>query len=564
MWTHFIINGKDVFVHNVVRKTRDFIEGGDLLPRRGRVIVGLSGGPDSVALLRILLELRERGGADREIFAAHLDHGIRKRAARLDARFCRELCARLSVPFIEKSADVPALAKKDRLSVEEAARQARFDFFAEVVKEVLQGGDSHLLRTFPPTHSLISGGAGTRNSSESTSLAHSVRLRSVIQNCSFRKGDSHRAASRPVAVALGHQLDDQAETVLLRVFRGTGVPGLGGIPPARELKIRGVRAPVRLVRPLLAVSREEILGYLRDIRQPYRIDRSNTSAQYTRNRIRNEVLPLLKKRFNPNVARALANLADISRQWTKTLEGLGRCDLLYAAEGEPLERWTGEGRVRLHADALAELQPPVGQHVLRSILHALKIPLKKMKAEHFRRVLALAAAPAPRTVQLPGNLDARREKEWLVLEKRPPRGPLSPRRKKGAVLKTGRVNELPGFGLEIIIKRLPVSSGALKNFVREKSPLEEMLDSDRLNPPLRAGHPREGDVFQPLGHSREAPLARFLAKQGLSAAERARVVVVADGRRIVWVVGLRISENVKVTRKTRRIIYLCARARRTK
>ncbi|MFH1550789.1 MAG: tRNA lysidine(34) synthetase TilS [Planctomycetota bacterium] len=525
----------------MVRKTRDFIEGGDLLPRRGCVIVGLSGGPDSVALLRILLELCERGGADRGILAAHLDHGIRRRAARLDARFCRELCARLSVPFIEKSADVPALAKKGRLSIEEAARQARFDFFEEVVKKVLQSGDSHCV------------------------------------------------------VALGHQLDDQAETVLLRVFRGTGVPGLGGIPPARDLKIKGVRVPVRLVRPLLAVSREEILGYLRDIRQPYRIDKSNVSAQYTRNRVRYEVLPLLKKCFNPNVARALANLADISRQWAKTLEGLGRCDLLYVVEGEPLERWTGEGRVRLNADALAELQPPVGQHVLRSILHALKIPLKKMKAEHFRRVLALAAAPAPRTVQLPENLDARREKEWLVLEKRPPRGPLSPRRRKGAVLKTGRVNELPGFGLKITIGRLPVlqmrssrsanargvrplPSGrrvgppprcltpsqpvwpdALKKFVREKSPLEEMLDSDRLTPPLRARHPREGDVFQPLGHSREAPLTRFLAKQGLPAAERARVVVVADRKRIVWVVGLRISENVKVTQKTRRAIYLCAR-----
>ncbi len=538
-------------MHNVVRKTRDFIEGGDLLPRRCCVIVGLSGGPDSVALLRILLELRERGNADREIFAAHLDHGIRRRAARLDARFCKQLCARLCVPFIEKSVDVPALAKKSRLSIEEAARQARFDFFGEVVKSVC--------------------------------------------------GDSHRAAPRrlppkqSVVVALGHQLDDQAETVLLRIFRGTGVLGLGGIPPARELKIRGARKPVRLVRPLLAVSREEILRYLRDIRQPFRTDRSNLSTQYTRNRIRREVLPLLRKRFNPNVARALANLADISRQWTKTLEGLGRCDLLYAVEGEPLERWTSEGKVRLNADALAELQPAVGQHALRSILHALKIPLKKMKAEHFRRVLALAADTTRRTVQLPENLDARREKEWLVLEKRPPRGPLSPRRKKDAVLKTDRVNELRGFGLKITVRRLPVlqmrsrrSANArgvrplpsgrrvgppprcltpsqpvlpdvLKKFVREKSPLEEMLDLDRLTMPLHARHPREGDVFQPLGHSREAPLTRFLAKQGLSAAERARVVVVADRKRIVWVVGVRISENVKVTQKTRRAIYLCAR-----
>ena len=89
-----------------------------------------------------------------------------------------------------------------------------------------------------------------------------------------------------------------------------------------------------------------------------------------------------------------------------------------------------------------------------------------------------------------------------------------------------------------------------------------MLDLDSLTPPLRARHPREGDVFQPLGHSRDAPHARVLAKQGLSAAKRARVVVVADRKRIVWVVGLRISEDVKVTRKTRRIIYLCAREAR--
>ena len=492
-------------MHGIIRKTKDFITANNLLPQRCSIVVGLSGGPDSVALLRVLLELRDRNAAKWRIFAAHLNHGIRKREAELDARFCEECCSGPAVPFAGKFFDVPALAKKQRLSLEEAARQARFDFFADVARQIFRGDDR-----------------------------------------------------RPVIIATGHHLDDQAETVLLRILRGTGVLGLGGIPASRKLEISGIRKPTMLVRPLLAVSRDEILEYLRDIRQPYRTDRSNASVKYTRNRIRNEILPLLRRRINPRVTRALANLASIAQQWTQALEDLDRRDLLCEAEGEPKMMRAGKGAVRLSAKALAELPSAAGQHALRTILAAHKIPLKKMKAEHFRRILSLAADPAPRTAQLPDKLDARRDGGQLIIEGRAPVEPLPRRRKKSYALKLGRTNEISELGLRISVKALPLPRARRAKIPKKKTPLEEVIDDDKLSGPLRARFAEKGDVFRPLGHKGQTALSRFLAKQRLHSRRRKRTVVVCDKKRIVWVAGVRISEDVKVTDSTRRAIRLRA------
>jgi len=223
-----------------------------LLQRGETVLVGFSGGPDSVCLLHFLRHLA--GKKHFEILAVHVHHGLRGKAADADATFCRHLCKEWKVPFILKKKAVRALAKKLDLSIEHAARKARYEAFAEAARQT--------------------------------------------------------GASK---VALGHHLDDQAETVLLNLLRGTQPEGLCGIPLRRPLNKQ-----VEIVRPLLCITRAEVEEYLKENKLSYVTDETNTDETYRRNWVRAELLPLLAKR-QPQIRQHLALMAErLSRKLNKT------------------------------------------------------------------------------------------------------------------------------------------------------------------------------------------------------------------------------------------------------
>lgn len=219
--------------------------------KRGEtVLAGLSGGPDSVCLLHFLSKLA--GKKRFELYAVHVNHGLRGADADADEKFCRALCKRLDVPLITKKKAVRALAKKLDLSPEHAARKARYAAFAETAKKT---------------------GA--------------------------------------VKIALGHHLDDQAETVLLNLLRGTRAEGLCGIPASRPLN-----KTVQIVRPLLCITRAEVEEYLRENKLRAVTDQSNFDDAFTRNWIRHELLPLMETK-QPQIRRHLAAMAE---QLTKRLK----------------------------------------------------------------------------------------------------------------------------------------------------------------------------------------------------------------------------------------------------
>ena len=166
----------------------------------------------------------------------------------------------------------------------------------------------------------------------------------------------------PSFVALGHHLDDQAETALHRILRGTGVAGLAAIPPRREMPVDGLASPAHIIRPLLQIGRDEILRCLAAAGQDYRTDRTNLAADYTRNRLRNELLPHLRQRYNPKISRALADLAAAARHWTRALEISADAPLF--AQADPLDRWREDGTVALDAALLAAMPPAAAQHAL--------------------------------------------------------------------------------------------------------------------------------------------------------------------------------------------------------
>jgi tRNA(Ile)-lysidine synthase len=313
-------------------------------PRSRTVVVGLSGGADSVALLDALASLRRRRGF--RVVAAHLDHGLRAGSAD-DAAFCAELCRALDVALRVGRADVRARAARERGGLEQAARRERYAFLRRVREE--EGA---------------------------------------------------------VAIAVAHTRDDQAETLLLRLLRGAGATGLAGMRPRRG----------DVVRPLLAVSRREVLAHLRERGLAWKEDPSNADLAHRRNRVRHELVPYLEERFNPGIRASLARTAAVLAEEASHVRGEAE-ELLAAIAREE------DGAFLLRRSALAEAPTAVARAAIRQAL-ARAGGLARVGAVHVEGILRLARAKAPsgRRLPLPGGREVLFTRDDVRLERRTRRG----------------------------------------------------------------------------------------------------------------------------------------------
>jgi tRNA(Ile)-lysidine synthase len=336
------------------------------------LVVAVSGGPDSVAMLLALAELARSGRLALKLSVAHLHHGLRPNTADADQAFVENLAARLGLPCFSERADVPAEAEAARLGVEEAARNARRRFLAEAARR-----------------------AGARK------------------------------------VALGHTADDRAETVLFNILRGTGVEGLAALGPRAPLD---ADAGIEIVRPLIASTRREVLEFLEARGQAWREDETNQSDAHTRNRIRRELLPLLRDEFNPKVDEALARLADQAAEASEVLadaldetwRAVAREVPATAATRKPAlslpNGWVGEtpapAAIVIDADDFAALRPWMRGAILRRAVERLGGGLKHMSAERTSAaVQALLAKSVAGPVDLPGGLAATCRRRAIRIEK---------------------------------------------------------------------------------------------------------------------------------------------------
>jgi tRNA(Ile)-lysidine synthase len=323
---------------NLIDRVRAFAQRHALWRSDTRVICALSGGSDSVALLLVLHELHRANELVLDC-AAHLHHGIRGLEADADQEFCRTLCDRFGVPLVTNRLDVPALAARARVSIELAARRARHAFLSEV-----------------------------------------------------------RAARSADVVATAHTENDQAETVLLRLVRGTGGRGLAGMAPRRG----------HLIRPLLATTREELRGKLASRHQPWREDATNADVAIPRNRVRHELLPYLEQHFNPAMTRALARLADLSRgdeAWADSLVDSAVANALS----------TRDGAVSLNVSRLLAAPEALARRLARRALE-LANPGRACTVEEVDLVLAVVHGDRP-AAEISG-LRAERFRNSEVLIKR--------------------------------------------------------------------------------------------------------------------------------------------------
>lgn len=327
-----------------IEKVRRTIKKYRMLDKHDKVLAGLSGGPDSVVLLHVLLQLKKEYGLD--IHAAHLDHGFRGEESREDRRFCERLAKKMKLDITCKEVDVPTIARQKEISLEEAARLERYDFF-----------------------------------------------RQVCSKKNIRK------------IAVGHNKDDQAETVLMRVIRGSGMTGLGGISPVRDL------AGLTIIRPLIETTRREIEGFTKENNLSFRHDSSNDKLIFTRNRVRQELIPYLEKNFNPNIKEGLANMAENLRLENEFLEKFAK------------RKFKGMSRVKTNELAIDikkfKKQPEaMRKRILRSALACLNGNLRRFTYQHWKEMEELIdKRPGNSIVDLPGGINVIKNKTSLIVQK---------------------------------------------------------------------------------------------------------------------------------------------------
>ena len=445
----------------------------DMLPSGRRVLVALSGGPDSGALLHVLQTLEQRGHVA-VAGVAHFNHQLRGVEAEEDERFCRELAAGLRLPIEVGRTDVGALARERGRSIEDTARAARYAFLAGAAAAL--GAD---------------------------------------------------------AIAVGHSLDDQAETFLLRLIRGAGPAGLAGIRP---------RAGI-VIRPLLEISREELRVYAREHALRFREDSSNADTAIARNRVRLELLPYLEQ-YSPAIAATLAREAALARTDDEFLEAAaiecGRSIVLQEDNG-----------VVIDAPALAALHPALASRVARTALHK-AAPGRFIGFQHIDDVLELARRADGAAAALPG-LSATRQGSRIVL------GPGEPEPFSNSFrfpLSIPGEVEAAGWTISAGMPERPGPLGALAS--RGDS---VAVAAEPLRYPLSVRSRRRGDRFRPLGmHGRGRKLQDFLVDRKVARADRDSLPLVVDSDdQIIWVVGQSVAEDFRVTASNRGVILLKAK-----
>jgi tRNA(Ile)-lysidine synthase len=521
---------------NLAGRLQEAIRKQNLVRAGQRIGVAVSGGADSVALLRLLVEFQEELGL--VLSVVHLNHKLRGKAADADEKFVANLAKTHGLELHVERVAVAAKAKREKANVEDAGRRARYDFFARLMAE--------------------------------------------------RKVDR---------VAVAHTADDQAETVLVHILRGTGLAGLGGIHPETET----------VVRPLLHVRRAELRAYLRSKKQKWREDATNQDTSRMRARIRKKLLPLLERKFQHATVEHLIALAEFAREDERFLDLIARqrCEALtkkaenavriaivdllspmqeedfntentkgFTEDTEKTEGQKKEGNGRFEA---------LTKRMLRRLIEKARVEAgpraSQMTAQHISAVLELARhGQSGKTLQLPRGVDVRRERDELVFLQRVATksfvtaGSTQTARAKRAAVRvavTGDAATPASYEHQIDIRNgaasleVPQAHCVFRFRVidwpanrGETRTSGTVLDRDRLHGPLVLRNWRPGDRLQPTGHQKAHKLKRLLNEKRVSRWEREGWPVVTSAGRLVWARGFPVAAEFAASESTRRAVAI--------
>jgi len=491
-------------------KVIDFIQRYSLISPEEIVVVGVSGGADSVCLLHVLAKWQKELGI--ELHVTHLNHQLRGVESEADAKYVSNLAGSLGIPITVDRQDVAAYRSERNFSVEEAGRELRYAFFARVAREV--------------------------------------------------------EANR---IGIAHTRDDQVETILMHILRGTGITGLCGLAPCSPLPYNNQeislpaptsRGSLLVIRPLLDVTREETMSYCQEHQLNPRIDSSNRSLSFFRNRLRLQFLPLLRQ-YNPSIDQALLRLADIAKEDNAFIEQRAS------------ELWNEVARqenntIYLDRKQIASLPIALQRQLLRAAVSKLAGDTRDIEAGHIESARSLLNKPVGKRISLPHGFICQGGYSELVVTSPPdesgsgqsqlppcPFPPLSgefPLKVPGKTIFPGWkvIATIVGQRANFLSLRgvLGTSEGACQ------TNLVAYFDLHKTGTELFVRQRRPGDRFQPLGMNISKKLYEFMVDAKIPRSWRERVPTVCSPRQIIWVAGWRIDDKVKVTEVSKEILRL--------
>lgn len=456
-------------------KRERLIEEGD------KVLVAFSGGPDSSCLLHILLSLREELGID--LYSAHLNHQIRGIDAHKDALFAYRESKAMGIPCFLYSVDVPELAKKERLSVEEAAREARYKILFEL-KEML-----------------------------------------AIDK-----------------IATAHNLDDQAETVLMRIMRGTGLNGLKGMAYKR---------PDGLIRPLMDIKRYEIEDYCEKNKINVTIDQTNEEDEYTRNKIRLHLLPYIEEDYSSNIKDILSRMANSLREDSEYIDSIAKD--LYDDLGQDYKNHARKFEV----EAIENIPLPILKRIIREAYADLSGSAEGLEAIHMDDAIRLIKNPkTDLMMNMPKGIIVEKKGYNLYVTNKP--------LEKEVVsfeyhIKLNSVIEVPELGIKIEARvmskercKLLTSSSQTKAF-----------DLSKIEGDLKVRVRKPGDRIKPLGLGGTKKLKDLFIDKKVPRDARDRIPIIADNSKILWVVGHEMADDYKITDATEEVVRITVKPIKT-
>ena len=442
----------------------------NMLDHGDSIVVGFSGGPDSLCLLHVLLELKE--ALELKIYAAHLNHQFRGKDADEDALYVKEICKEWGVDAFIQVFNVTAYAKEKGLSSEEAGREVRYRLFSEVANEV---------------------GANK--------------------------------------IAVAHNMNDNAETVLMNIFRGSGIEGLKGIEAARG----------EIIRPLINVRREEIEAYCEEKALNPRIDKTNLEPIYGRNKIRLELIPYIEKNFNANIMSTLNRLSDIVTLENDFFNKEAKIVFLEIAI-------IGENSIEYNINKLNNIHPALMRRIIRMGIEELSGSLRGIEYKNIETVVDLMDKSTGAAVMLPGNIKAYISYDKMILK--------FDTRDENDKYFLRLVDDSDNVAalLDFTIRLTTIDASQIIDVKKDKQRV--YIDKAKIKGELVLRNRLEGDVFSPIGLKGSKKLKEYFIDEKIPRDERDNVFLIADGKEIVWVLGKRLSDKYKITKDTKEAIEI--------
>lgn len=464
-------------IKDIVLKTiNDF----KMLDVGDHILVGLSGGVDSVSLLLILRDIKDSFSL--KISAVYIDHKLRPNETPNEIEFCKSVCSKLSVDFFVREIDVKVFAGISGMCIQESARELRYQTFYALAYEI-----------------------------------HANKI------------------------ALGHNAEDQLETILMRLIRGTGVSGLSGIPPARDMIIRPfIEVRRRMIEDFLLANLEHY-GLKKD--KPYIIDTSNLKTDYIRNRLRFQVVPAVE-RINPSIHQTLSKMIQIIRDEERYFE------LLVTQTLMKLITRKGDGYIELFLKPLEAIQKPILRRVLRRAIDATK-GLRGITFDNIEDIINLInKGKTGARLYIRKDIRVIKGYSTLLITSLPPQR-LSPQE-----IHTSGEYILKEAGIVLIVEEL--ESEKLTTVCDGKT--SAVFDFNMLSFPLIVRPRKTGDFFYPSGFGRRKKIQDFFVDEKVPRDERDCIPLLTCRDDILWVVGYRTDERYKVDKDTKRVLRFIIKA----